>query len=1473
MKKNYFGKSLTRFGGFLPVAAGFMLMPSFLFAQTDEQVKYIRSQSDLVGAEKLKKKLVKSTLTTSELMRRAKSQGIPFSGEVKGKHYQLVGFDKKGMPLYYTTSNAGASAGTHTNRLNSSEGPFKLNGENMKVHEWDGGGVLITHQELENRVTQKDKPRTNSSHATHVAGTMIASGIVPEAKGMASKAKLDAYEWTDDETEMIDAASNGALVSNHSYGFTGGFVWGDYAGPQTWYWLGTDEDTEYKLYGKYTENDRNWDLITEQFPMYLPVRAAGNPRGDGPEPGGSHFVRVRNAQGRLVWEQSTKVRSKNGGAEGFDCINHGALGKNILIVGAAHKIKNGYKQPSDVKMAGFSAFGPVDDGRIKPDIAGVGVGLTSSYTGGNEAYGTISGTSMASPNVTGSLLLLQEHYSKLNGSKFMRAATLKALAIHTANEAGPHNGPDYMSGWGLLNAHRAATTISERDKYSLIEEKTLKNKTIERINVTASGTEPLKITIAWTDPAPITLSDLDVANDRDTKALVNDLDIKVLYNGQEFLPWKLDPANPSAAATKGNNEVDNVEQVVIENPVAGGTYVVVISHKGDLKKNVFLSKDIVLADAEEQTYSLIATGITTNQVAKDLALNNVEVKVSDKEYSTETPVEFEVFNKGLDTVQNARISYKVINDKDGSVLSSGSIDIDQAIAPNTTIKKEALLDLSKSFVSYKIVGTVEVEGDEVVVNNTADASAYTTVVNLTEKGTSHKFGFEGDFALNGWTSEDTNQDGRTWRKYEDTRFAKVGSAFAINFPSAKKAGTNDWLFSNPIKVKGNTLYRVSLHTRKFQNPEEYLGIYFGTEANSGAMTNQIAAKVVAEGIKYKHYYYEFTPANDEIIYVGFNHNIPNDADTYAIALDEVKFEHAEGKPSIEFFADKLKPNTFETVSFTNNTMVSSTQPVTKIEWVFEPSTVTYQDGTTSASENPKVVFNQEGTYDVTLKVTNVEGESVDTKQAYITAKNTATKAGFKETTTSINEGETVTFTNTSTGNPAPTEYKWTITPSEGIEYTSGNATAQNVTVKFNNPGVFSVSLTAKSPHSSDTVEKANLITVKGLHEPVRNLVGNFDQSTNNVVLNWEKPNLQPLFLEDFEGDTFSVTTIDEDRDGKKWEVKSAPNNFAHSGLSVVESSSASFVNGDFVNFDVDNWLLTSKLPKGGEVLKFWKRNTFPERLAVYVVPAPKDGSGLTPDKIKTEGHLIYDTLETSFSWKEIVIDINQYTQEDSYIVFHHKTRKEDDGLNVKLDDIEVGYKQNTTNAVSSKIVNYEYNTDKDKVVEKLANEELNVEATHLSENTDKAVAKTFPRLTGYEVHRDGQKLTGIDDVDNRTFEEMISQTGSYTYDVYAVYADGKKSEKRTVTVDITTLSTSDAKGNDTLKIYPNPSDGRFVVEAKSGVSSLKAEVYDMSGKLVFKGEFKGNKAGLNLTQYPKGTYILNLVDNKGEKHSAKLMIK
>ena len=182
----------------------------------------------------------------------------------------------------------------------------------------------------------------------------------------------------------------------------------------------------------------------------------------------------------------------------YDCVSTYGNAKNIITIGAVNKITNGWTSASSVVMSSFSGWGPTDDGRIKPDICAAGVNLTSSFSASNTTYGTISGTSMSSPNASGSALLTQQHFNNLNG-RFLRASSLKGLIIHTADEAGSSVGPDYSYGWGLMNTAKAVQVISDSGANSIIESQIPVALTAFTRTVVANGTSPLRLTLCWTD--------------------------------------------------------------------------------------------------------------------------------------------------------------------------------------------------------------------------------------------------------------------------------------------------------------------------------------------------------------------------------------------------------------------------------------------------------------------------------------------------------------------------------------------------------------------------------------------------------------------------------------------------------------------------------------------------------------------------------------------------------------------------------------------------------------------------------------------------------------------------------------------------------------------------------------------------------------------------------------------------------------
>ncbi|MEJ8566121.1 S8 family serine peptidase [Elongatibacter sediminis] len=487
-------------------------------------------------------------------------------------------------PVFYITNNIVAADTTSTDEVwpGGSAG-LNLDGAGMTMAEWDGGAVFPDHPDFTGRLTQIDTPAEVSGHSTHVAGTLIGAGnAFIDSRGMAHAAHLNAYDWNSDTAEMAAAAAGGQLVSNHSYGVAAGWLHIGDLPPDNWWWIGgaADTDLEDPNFGYYDSESQLWDQIAFDAPYYLIVKAAGNDRSDYGPPDGEEYT-IIDQDGNFV-ATSTLPRPADCAPAGYDCLPTHSVAKNILTVGAVDDLPGGYSEiggPSQVVMSEFSSWGPTDDGRIKPDLVGNGVFLFSAWPD-DPYYALAAGTSMSTPNVSGSLLLLQQHYENLNGpGQYLRAATLKALAIHTADESGPAPGPDYAFGWGLLNTLAAADVISGAGADHQIIEAALLNGAQDSYPVTVSQAGAvLTATLVWPDPPGTPAAP---ALDPTDLMLVNDLDLRIIRGGSTWLPWVLDPANPAAAATTGDNIRDNVEQVRIVD--AGiGSYTVEVGHKSTL---------------------------------------------------------------------------------------------------------------------------------------------------------------------------------------------------------------------------------------------------------------------------------------------------------------------------------------------------------------------------------------------------------------------------------------------------------------------------------------------------------------------------------------------------------------------------------------------------------------------------------------------------------------------------------------------------------------------------------------------------------------------------------------------------------------------------------------------------------------------------------------------------------------------------
>ncbi len=232
--------------------------------------------------------------------------------------------------------------------------------------------------------------------------------------------------------------------------------------------------------------------------------------------------------------------------------------KNSLTVGAVNR---------DNTRKSTSGVGPVADGRIKPEVMGYSYNVGS--TSNNNNYNIVSGTSAATAVVTGIATLITEKFRALNANEYPKGALLKAIICNTSDDAG-NVGPDFQFGFGIVNGQRAVDNI-EAGNYFLGTTDTEGESLTHTITVPANKKE-LKILLNWNDiPQPVA----------GVATLMNDLDLKVIApDGTEFQPWVLDHSTSGVAnvAVRGADHINNIEQVTIDNPMAGDYTIVVTNY-------------------------------------------------------------------------------------------------------------------------------------------------------------------------------------------------------------------------------------------------------------------------------------------------------------------------------------------------------------------------------------------------------------------------------------------------------------------------------------------------------------------------------------------------------------------------------------------------------------------------------------------------------------------------------------------------------------------------------------------------------------------------------------------------------------------------------------------------------------------------------------------------------------------------------
>lgn len=357
-------------------------------------------------------------------------------------------------------------------------------------------GVIGPHVDYKGRLQQPLAGNSTGDHGDHVAGTVFGAGNRdPLAEGMAPGAEVFYRSYPDN----LNSVDNDYLqqdvritTSSYSNGCNAG----------------------------YTNFTRRMDQDAFDNPELIHVFSAGN-----------------DGNSNCGYGAGSSWGNITGGHK---------IAKNVIAVANLSKL--------DV-LANSSSRGPASDGRIKPDVSGVGTSVYSCTD--PNLYTFKSGTSMSCPGVSGTLAVLYEAYRNFNSGSDPDGGLLKAMLMNSCDDLG-NPGPDFSFGYGRINARRAFEII-ENGQFI---DGTLASGETEIIPLSIPpNTHEVRVMLYWSDPPSAPLA---------SRALVNDLDLEVNLNSNTYLPWVLDPSpNPislNANATRARDSLNNVEQVTILNP-------------------------------------------------------------------------------------------------------------------------------------------------------------------------------------------------------------------------------------------------------------------------------------------------------------------------------------------------------------------------------------------------------------------------------------------------------------------------------------------------------------------------------------------------------------------------------------------------------------------------------------------------------------------------------------------------------------------------------------------------------------------------------------------------------------------------------------------------------------------------------------------------------------------------------------------
>jgi len=403
-------------------------------------------------------------------------------------------------------------------------------------------------------------------------------------------------------------------------------------------------------------------------------------------------------------------------------------------------------------VTSFSNYGPTDDLRIRPDVIAKGDFVKSCNNTGYTNYIQLSGTSMATPFVTGCCILIQQFIKEQLGY-FPESSLVKACLIHTA--VAENVNP--IHGYGLVDMNKTLKLLDDVKKSNNAEivRHIIRNtsdsikKTIDISSYDTSKGGELIVTLVYNDPKGDKNAD---------KAIVNKLGLYVKHGDNCYYPYRLEEDKPYGNAKQTKTTIydstklidyDNTQKIKISPNLNNGNIDIIVKKIDSLIEDQNYSLLVSHTFTEKEPGIIITETGGSTSVSESGTTDTFTVKLSSQ------PTSNVILNITSANTNEVVVSPSILNFTNSNWNTEQIVSVtgvnDNTIDENTTTLAKISIDKANSDKSYNNVTdqTVSIininindDGDDDDDDNYDDIAGFTVNKNtiiVNESGTAGNF--------------------------------------------------------------------------------------------------------------------------------------------------------------------------------------------------------------------------------------------------------------------------------------------------------------------------------------------------------------------------------------------------------------------------------------------------------------------------------------------------------------------------------------------------------------------------------------------------------------------------------------------------------------------------------------------------------------------------------------------------------------